>query len=645
MRSRTRFLTRPAVISVVVAVLAVGMLYGDAIRLPLFSDDLVQIPWLESISWWELWTSPSPYGYYRPLWYTIWRGWARLAGGLHPRGLHFLNLIAHGLATSLTGMLAARWLSPGCANRERVYAAGLAAALFVSFPFSRQAVAWPGAVYNPLVSGMAAAAVLAYDLGRAGRGRGWVVAALVLAALASLTYESGILVAPLIVGVELIGWVRDRWERHSWWSLAFIGLFVVSWGLWRSMRGTGVAASGLTLVDLRQNTAYLAQGLIYPFAPLAQWLADWMGADPVVAIWLVAGPAGALLVLSGVRRGMDALFLGAAWFGLFALPPVVSMKADWFALAPRFLYMTAAGVAMIWAGALIPVFSRAWHWWRVALLCLAVAVLLVPAGLFIREGMDLYHMAGESIWQASEAATDGQRMLFVNLPRRIAPDRRLYPIGFEGVTPLPMRVTADELVYVHTGVRNVADAVAFGVVATERPSAYTYELFGRAVGWQEVARAARATDVVYLTRYESGRIHLVEAGGVEGPPPDADLITRFGDRIDLLDASCACDQSGRVRLATWWRVGSDVDVDVSVFAHLVGAEDGLIAQADGVPLLGMMPFWLWEAGETVRDVRQFPEVEGGSYAIRFGIWEPATGARWSTSGGYDEAVTLRVQCP
>ncbi|MGD2178576.1 MAG: hypothetical protein PVG71_12220, partial [Anaerolineae bacterium] len=183
MKSHLRFLIRPVVISAIVAFLLVGSLYGDALSLPLFADDLVQIPWLESISWRELWTSPSPYGYYRPLWYTMWRGWGALVGGLHPFGLHLLNLIAHFIATWLTGLLAARWLSPGTDRQGQSIAAALAAAFFAVFPFSRQAVAWPGAVYNPLVSGMAAAAVLAYDWGRGGRG-GWLIGiALLLAVL------------------------------------------------------------------------------------------------------------------------------------------------------------------------------------------------------------------------------------------------------------------------------------------------------------------------------------------------------------------------------------------------------------------------------------------------------------------------------
>ncbi|MFO7743205.1 MAG: hypothetical protein R6X31_12920 [Anaerolineae bacterium] len=645
MRSRSCFLLHPVVVSAVVALLVVGVLYVDTLALPLFSDDLVQIPWLESISWRQLWTSPSPYGYYRPLWYSIWRVWGGLVGGLHPPGLHLLNLIAHGVATSLTGLLIAGWLPGSVTREERAVAAALAAAFFAVFPFSRQAVAWPGAVYNPLVSAMATAAVLAYDRGRAGGSGLWIGIALLMGAVAPFTYESGIVVAPLLVGVEVIGWSRGRWRNGSWWAMAFIALFVLTSLLWRSMRGVGVVASGLTPIDLWHNTAYLIQGLIYPVAPLVQWFAGWVGLDPVLALWLGALPTAALLGWWAVRHSVDVLLLGAAWFVVFALPPLVSMKADWFALAPRFLYMTAAGVSLIWAGALGPWIARGVGVRRVAVAALVLAALLIPAACFVRQGIRLYHMAGESIWDAARVAAAGGRVLLVNLPRRITPVGRVYPLGFEGVTPLPMRVTADGLVYVHTGVRNAANAVAFGVVATEDPEGYSYELFGRPAGWQDMADAVRDGGIVYLTRYESERIRLVEAGNVERTPINAGSSVQFGNRVDLLDTSCSCDQAGRVRLTAWWRAPSGVEPDVSVFAHLLSSEETLVAQADGRPLLGMFPFWMWSPGEVVRDVRQFAPVESGTYRIRLGIWEPAKGERWQATNGLGDAASFSVRCP
>ncbi len=533
MKTILRSLTRPAVASALVALALTGLLYGDALALPLFSDDLVQIPWLESLSWRELWTSPSPYGYYRPLWYTLWRLWGMLAGGLYPAGLHLLNLIAHFAAAWLTGLLAVSWTRSASTRRGQAISAALATALFAVFPFSRQAVAWPGALYNPVVSALAAGALLAYDRGRRGHGTRWIGLALLLAALAPFNYESGMLVSPLVVLAEGLGWLQRRWKRRSWWSLVFAGLFLIILVIWRAMRGTGVAGFGLNPTDLWRNAGYLVQGLIYPTAPLAQRLAAWRGFAPELArefapelarefapelarefapelaLWLVALPTLALLTWSALRWNRDAFWLGAGWFALFALPPVISMKADWFTLAPRFLYMTATGVSLVWTAAASALIVRLRPSWRVALTVVLLAALLVPAVVFVRDGMRLYRMAGESIWDAAKAAAHEQPLLFVNLPKRITPRGRVYPLGFEGITPLPARVTAERLVYVHAGIHDAAEAVAFGIVATDQPAGYDYKLFGQLlVGWEELAAAARQARAVYLARYEAGRIHL-----------------------------------------------------------------------------------------------------------------------------------------
>jgi hypothetical protein len=259
--------------------------------------------------------------------------------------------------------------------------------------------------------------------------------------------------------------------------------------------------------------------------------------------------------------------------------------------------------------------------------------------------MNLYQMVGESIWEAAAAAAREQPVLLVNLPMRITPGGRLYPLGFEGVTPLPQRVTADELVYVHVGIRGAAEAVAFGVVATDQPTGYRFQLFGQVVGWEEVADAARQARSVFLTRYEARRIHLIAAGAVKRSSVEAEPLARFGGQLELLDASSWCDQAGKVLLTTEWRIQSPIDADVSVFAHVLRADGMVVAQADGRALLGMLPLWLWEPGETVRDLRHFDSVPGGAYTLRLGVWEPASGKRWQAVGHPDGVVTFNARCP
>ena len=647
MKRLLRTLPHPAVVSAIVALALTGLLYGNALALPLFSDDLVQIPWLESVSWRELWTNPSPYGYYRPLWYSLWRLWGALAGGLRPLGLHLLNLVAHFIAAWLAGLLGATWIQQGKdAGRPRPYvAAGLVTVLCAAFPFSRQAVAWPGAVYNPLVSAMAAGAVLAYDRGRQGRGRRWFGLALLLAGLAPLTYEAGLLVGPLIILTEGLGWLQRRWSRRprSRWPLAFGGLFLVALALWRAMRGAGVTGFGLTPASLHWNAAYLVQGLIYPVAPLAQLLAAWRGIAPELALWLVALPALALLAWGGLRWNRAAFGLGAIWFALFALPPAVSMQADWFALAPRFLYMTACGAALIWASATSGWLAHLRPSWRIPATGLLIAALL-PAALFVRDGVQLYEMAGESIWDAAHAAGREQPLLLVNLPLRITPRGRIYPLGFEGITPLPARVTAGEIVAVNAGRPGAAEAVALGVAAADEPPGYTYRFYGREVGWAEMATAIRRSGTVYLAKYEPERIHLAEAGSTSEIVPSKPLA-RFGNHVALLNAECACDESGQVRLDAHWQVETAVETDTTIFAHLLDQDGALVAQADGYPLLGMLPFWFWEPGEGLWDVRYFDPAPPGDYTVRLGIWEPATGEQWAAEEWADGVVLLPVRCP
>ncbi len=676
MKTVLRSLTRPTSASALVALTLTALLYGDSLSLPLFSDDLLQIPWLESISWRELWTSPSPYHYYRPLWYTLWRLWGGLVGGLHPPGLHFLNVATHFIAAWFIGLLAAAWAQPSdgksdtdqhrltqitCKKSDKIcvhlclsvshsqntLVACLAAALFAVFPFSRQAIAWPGAVYNPLVSAMVAGALLAYDRGRRTHRARWIGLALLLAALAPLTYEAGLLVAVLVVLTEGLGWLSQRWPRRSFswrWSLAFGALLLITLALWRAMRGAGVTGFGLNLVDLRRNTSYLVQGLIYPVAPLAQRLAEWRGLDPELCLWIIALPTLALLAWSGTRRSGVAFWLGAIWFALFALPPVVSMEADWFALAPRYLYMTAGGVALVWATAAGDWLARlraSWRPWGAGIL---LVVLTLPAAGFVRDGLRLYEMAGKSIWEAADIAAYQRPLLLVNMPLRLTPSSRVYPVGFEGVTPLPKRVTAEGLVYVHTGIHDAAEAIAFGVVAADEPSGYSYQLFGPPAGWEELIAAVRQGRTIYLTRYEADRIHLVEAGAASEPPPDEPLA-RFGAQVTLLDATATCDQAGQVHLAAYWQVETQVETDATVFAHLLGPDGAIITQVDGYPLLQLLPFWLLDPGEVVRDLRHFDAVPPGDYTIRLGMWDLATGDPWPADELADGVVLLPVHCP
>lgn len=657
MKTLARTLKRPGVIPALVAAILTGLLYGDALHLPLFSDDLIQVPWLRAITWGELWRTPSPYGYYRPLWYSLWRVWGALSGGLRPFSLHLLNLVTHVAAAGLLGLLAQTWLRPPSSRGAGPWIAGVTAALFAAFPFSRQAVAWPGAVYNPLVSAMVAGAVLAYDRGRRGQGAGWLLLALALSGMAPFTYEVGLLAGPMLLLAEGIGRWTGRWERPAGgWPLLVAALSGGTFLVWRAMRGSGVVGFGLSAADVRQNVGYLLQGLTYPTAPLAQSLATRspLGAEP--ALWLVALPTAALLLWIGWHAAPQVVLLGGAWFALFAVPPLISMEAEWFALAPRYLYMTAGGAGLIWGAAFDAARRWAGAWplkWpgarplRRAFLGLALVACLAPGVLFVRRGMHLYRLAGAVIWDVVE--TSGREeppLLLVNLPTSLIPARRIFPLGFEGVTPLPKRVPAERIVHAHTGRENATEARSFAILDTSTPAGYDVHPYGQPMGWEEILEFLRRGYAVYLARYEGQDVVLEEAGRMRrGMTPPPTPLTRFGEDVLLLDLQALCDEAGRVELRAYWAVTEDLGTDVTVFAHLLGEDGGLVTQADGYPVGGMAPLWLWQPGELVRDVRAFDAVPPGTYTVRLGMWELATGARWEAAGHPEGMLHLPVHCP
>jgi hypothetical protein len=63
-------------------------------------------------------------------------------------------------------------------------------------------------------------------------------------------------------------------------------------------------------------------------------------------------------------------------------------------------------------------------------------------------------------------------------------------------------------------------------------------------------------------------------------------------------------------------------VSAEIFFHVVDASGHLVAQADGPALGGMVPLWLWQAGDRVYDVRHIllPHDEG-PYTVSVGVYD------------------------
>jgi len=177
---------------------------------------------------------------------------------------------------------------------------------------------------------------------------------------------------------------------------------------------------------------------------------------------------------------------------------------------------------------------------------------------------------------------------------------------------------------------------------------YAYDL--RADPWFQAAYAPVQTfdDPRFwgspLTVYERRvpRTPLVEpaAGGL--PEGATRLDVDFGRQIRLLGAvtSKSAVQAGDVlALTLYWEALEPVAHDYTVFVHLLGEHDRVIAQRDAPPGLGARPTSRWTPGLVVADpyLLALPEA---AYAPDQAVWEvglydAGTGQRLPTAGGGD----------
>lgn len=100
-------------------------------------------------------------------------------------------------------------------------------------------------------------------------------------------------------------------------------------------------------------------------------------------------------------------------------------------------------------------------------------------------------------------------------------------------------------------------------------------------------------------------------------------------------------------LTVWWEAAGPLDGDYNLFAHLVDEAGEIVAQADGPPLGGSYPTYLWGA-ETIVDRRPFsvPEdIAPGSLSIRIGFYRLDNGARLARSGEADVVDYGRLPAP
>jgi hypothetical protein len=271
--------------------------------------------------------------------------------------------------------------------------------------------------------------------------------------------------------------------------------------------------------------------------------------------------------------------------------------------------------------------------------------LLVQNYAFIRDRMILHDIGGSVIQQVTSVTVNanalGQRAIFVNLPAWLAPRESTYALGHEGVQLLPGYAPPEAIAAVNAGGPARLSVARNEDIRPEMP--YLYGLRGSAADW---ARLLEEGGQVFVASYSPEKVSLMPAGVLRSSTPDDRPLALFDESVILFDASAKADRNG-LTITLTWQVQEPPPPHVTVFVHLVDANGQLISQADGDPLAGSYPFFLWPADAVASDIR-FMDEPGSGRSIRIGLYDRLTGNRLTASTAEasrlpDDAVAIHIQ--
>jgi hypothetical protein len=472
--------------------------------------------------------------------------------------------------------------------------------------------------------------------------------------LSPFAHETGALIIPLIVAVELTQSSRSEPLRRKVRRVALWALPTLLWFLiWRTVpTSAGGETVGLNPArNLLRNSLYFMQGAAYPLTWLGGWVRDTLGIDGIaVAVGLSVLTLAAAALVQWHSDAPRLSGLPWLWVGVAALPAIFFLPFSYVSAAPRVLMLTSVGVAWLWSDVLLHLANMN----RITLtrrrsfigvsagLCLAV---LIQNYGFVRDRMQIYGLGGSVIHQAIAktvaANKAGQAAIFINLPTWIAPPQAAYAIGQEGLVFMPAAEKLDTLVSVSTGHPANIHTIRFDAIQPEVN--YYHGLMESTSTWASLTQAGGQ---VFVVQYAPDQIETQSVGELGVTTSVAEPIARFGNAVDLLEASATLSDT-QLQIDLTWQVHELPVPDVTLFVHVFDASGQLVAQADGDPFAGAYPFWQWPPGSIARD-RRYVEVSGSGLSLRVGLYNRATGERLvatSADGApfADNAVLIPIQ--
>jgi hypothetical protein len=593
----------------------VAVCYGFAVRLPFFYDDLPIMTWLSRHDWTDIWTLSSENSYYRPLAFTVYKAGQLLPFGTRQAVLHTVSVVLQWLNSILVMLLVK--MCDKSAGR-----AVLAGVLYAVFPFLFLAIPWVTALSHPLVTTLTLLATCAALTAVRDDDRRWWWVSLSATALAPFAHESGAVCGAIVGGVVIIqcGLRLDR--RHIMGIVAGLLLGVGAVLLRRFIPGVG-AMGFVGLKDWTQNFAYFLHGLLYTLAPVIGWLVNQRGWHDLTLVGVTAGLLMVLLVWLALRCQDRRWIARSLWWWVWAaLPALVSISYGGLFTSPRLHTLAAAGVVMLWAG-IITELGRAVRsaWGRRLVWAFLACVIVLQNVAFLRHQGTLFISLGSVYRQVLDAADDNANapLGFVNVPAWLAWRARTYALISEGVMFTPDYSNLAEFIEVNVG-RRTADNVMYAPVLQDTEQVVR-GFHGAGLVWEQMRQFAADHRTVWLARQKNQRFEVEQVGTIKTGAPSAltEPLAWFENGTVIESAVAQKVRDGHWAVALVWLASGPLDGEI--FVHVWDAGHHLVAQADGPALGGMVPVWLWQAGDRIYDVRHItlPE-DAGPYTVQVGLY-------------------------
>jgi len=607
-------------ISAAVTGVLVLVCYGFVLRLPLFFDDLPILTWLSDHNWGEIWTS-SESAYYRPLTFVIYKFGQSFAPGVRQVVLHAVNLIVLWLNSLLLTKVTRMY------GRSSIQAL-LAGTLLVVFPFAYLAIPWVTALGHPLVTFLTLLAVYAALRAERGGRLAWWGLSLAASALAPFAHESGP-VCSLIVGGAVLVQEGLRTGRRRVLNVpvgVVIGLMLNAGAviLRDFIPGIG-SARPLSPECWLLNTTYFLHGLTYPLGPVIGWLVKTFGWQDLALVQTFAVLFLVLVAWLGARtRDWRWIAISLWWWACGAAPAIVALEFNYLYISPRLYILSSVGTVMLWSWVLVELAKLLRSGWRRWLLGGVLAGAIIAQNVdFLDRQRALFGSLNHVYQQVLEAAIPEENapLGFVNLPAALALQNKTYALILENVIFIPWYSNVGEFIEVNLGWR-ASDGVIFTPVRTDTEDVFGAQ--GQGLDWEAMRQFAVDHRTVWLVRYKDGKYLLEEVGTISRDCEAAgqDPFVRFEGGPEIESASVREVREGTWAVTLEWRPSGPIEGEV--FVHVRDAENNVVAQADGPALGGMVPVWLWQAGDCITDIRIIDLPPGnGPFQVQVGVYNAA----------------------